>query len=141
MDILVGDVAVDDRGKVTFVNDFDFKDVKRFYMVENHQQGFVRAWHGHKKEGKYVLVVQGAAIVATVPFEGFNKDVERFVLSADKPKVLYIPPSHFNGFKTLSLNTKVMFFSTSTLEESTDDDYREDAQRWSGSGVWEVKER
>ena len=31
-----GDVAVDDRGEVGFVNDFDFAGVKRFYAVRNH---------------------------------------------------------------------------------------------------------
>ena len=55
--ILDGGIATDDRGCVRFVNDFNFKGVKRFYQVENHRQGFIRAWHGHKKEGKYVYTV------------------------------------------------------------------------------------
>lgn len=138
MAILAGDVAVDDRGKVTFVNDFDFKDVKRFYMVENHRANFVRAWHGHKKEGKYVFVVQGAAIVAWTPIEGVWS-MDRVVLSADKPQVLFIPAGYYNGFKTLTDDTKVMFFSTSTVEESKDDDIREQPYKW--NGIWEIKER
>ena len=35
---MVGDLAVDDRGEVGFVNDFDFAGVKRFYTVRNHQR-------------------------------------------------------------------------------------------------------
>lgn len=136
--LIKGDLSVDDRGIVTFVNDFDFKDVKRFYMVQNHQKGFVRAWHGHKKEGKYVFVVSGAAIVACVPLEG-KWELTRVVLSADKPQVVYIPPGNYNGFKTLTDDTKVIFYSTSSLEESKDDDIRERADRW--ENVWEVKER
>ncbi len=58
--IIPGGVAVDDRGSVRFVNDFDFKNVKRFYQVENHRVGFIRAWHGHLKESKYVYVVRGS---------------------------------------------------------------------------------
>lgn len=139
MDIYQGDIAVDDRGKVTFVNGFDFRDVKRFYMVENHQKGFVRAWHGHKREGKYVLVVSGAAIVAVVSMlDEDETKAARYVLSADKPQVLYIPPSNYNGFKTLTDDTKIMFFSTSTLEESKDDDYRKNADCWK---MFEVVER
>ena len=61
-----GDISVDDRGRVSYINDFDFKDVKRFYMVENHEKGFIRAWHGHKNEGKYVYVVSGTALVGVV---------------------------------------------------------------------------
>jgi len=40
-----GAVFSDDRGFLRFVNDFDFSDVKRFYQVENHKKGFIRAWH------------------------------------------------------------------------------------------------
>lgn len=138
MKIIDGGLAVDDRGTVTFVNDFDFKDVKRFYMVENHKEGFVRAWHGHKKEGKYVFVVSGAAIVACVPLEG-KWELTRVVLSADKPQVMFIPPGYYNGFKTLTDDTKVIFYSTSTLLESADDDIRERADRW--DNVWKVEER
>ena len=134
--IYQGRVAVDDRGKLTFVNDFDFQGVKRFYVVENHQRGFVRAWHGHKKEGKYVFVPRGAAIVGVVSMD--SQEVQRLVLSADKPQVLYIPPGHYNGFKTLTDDTQVIFFSTSTLKESEGDDYREDANKWD---IWEVNER
>ena len=33
--IMNGNVFADGRGYVSFVNDFDFKNVKRFYMVDN----------------------------------------------------------------------------------------------------------
>ena len=64
--LIDGGLAVDDRGTVRFVNDFDFNGVKRFYQVENHQKGFIRAWHGHKKESKYVYVSSGTALVGVV---------------------------------------------------------------------------
>lgn len=116
-------MAIDDRGKVSFVNDFDFKDVKRFYVVENHTKGFIRAWHGHKKEAKYVYVTRGAIIIGVVNMKD-SYGVQRHVLSADKPQILYIPARNYNGFKTLTDDTQVMFFSTSTLEETKGDDYR-----------------
>ena len=36
--VLNGGVFTDDRGESRFVNDFDFKNVKRFYQVENHSK-------------------------------------------------------------------------------------------------------
>ena len=45
--IYQGGISVDDRGSVRFVNEFQFQNVKRFYQVENHKSGFIRAWHGH----------------------------------------------------------------------------------------------
>jgi dTDP-4-dehydrorhamnose 3,5-epimerase len=133
--MFLGNKIFDDRGSVGFVNDFDFKDVKRFYLVQNHEAGFIRAFHGHKKEGKYVTVVSGAAIIKVMPialYEQKRADVEdilpgdeqTFVLSAEKPQVLWIPQGYFNGFKTMSVDTRVMFFSTATVEESKGDDIR-----------------
>jgi len=119
---LTGGVFVDDRGTLRFVNDFDFKGVKRFYQVENHERGFIRAWHGHRKEGKYVYVSKGSAWVGIINMETLKQ--EKFVLSDKSPKVLYIPPGNYNGFQTLEEGTILLFFSTSTTEESKDDDIR-----------------
>jgi len=126
--LINGGVSVDDRGSVRFVNDFNFNGVKRFYQVENHSKGFIRAWHGHKKEGKYVYVVNGSALVGIVNME--TEEVNKFVLSSQTPKVLWIPPGYFNGFKSLEEGTKIIFFSTSTLEESLGDDIRMPHDKW-----------
>ncbi len=141
--LLKGGRAVDDRGSVSFVNDFDFNCVKRFYMVQNHKQGFVRAWHAHKNESKYVQVVNGSAIIGAVKIDDWDKpsknlEVNRFVLSDITPSVLFIPAGYANGFMSLSPDTKIMFFSTSTLADSLGDDYRFDARYWD---VWKVEER
>lgn len=130
--VLNGGIVVDDRGSVRFVNDFNFDGVKRFYQVENHRQGFIRAWHGHKKEGKYVYVTSGSALVGVVNME--TEEVSKFVLSDKSPKILWIPPGYYNGFKSLEENTKILFFSTSTLEDSLGDDIREEHNRWN---IWE----
>ena len=141
--LFAGGLAVDDRGELGFVNDFHFDGVKRFYTVTNHRQGFVRAWHGHKREGKYVTAVSGAALVGAVRVDNWEEPsrelpVDRFVLSAHKPSVLLIPPGYANGFMSLSGDLKLMFFSTSTLEESMGDDFRYDARHWD---IWQVVER
>ncbi len=143
--LLKGGLAVDDRGQVTFVNDFDFKDVKRCYMVENFSINTIRAWHGHQKEGKYVFVVSGSAIVAAVKMDNLetpdkNNEVNRFILSDRQPSILYIPAGYANGFKSLEADTKIIFFSTSSLEESKGDDYRFPVDYW-GNDVWSVENR
>ena len=141
--LMRGAVAVDDRGEVGFVNDFDFAGVKRFYLVANHAAGFVRAWHGHKREAKYVTVVQGAMLIACVLIDNWEKPspelpVQRFVLSAKTPAVLFIPAGYANGNMSLTDDARAMFFSTSSLEESKGDDIRFDARLWD---PWQVEER
>ncbi len=130
--LIQGGLAVDDRGSVRFVNDFKFDGVKRFYQVENHRSGFIRAWHGHKKEGKYVYVVSGSVLIGVINMD--TEEVSKFVLSDKTPKILWIPPGNYNGFKTLEENTKIIFFSTTTLEESLNDDIRQDFDRWN---IWD----
>ncbi len=142
-ELLRGGLAVDDRGEVGFVNDFDFGDVKRFYTVSNHEAGFVRAWHGHRNEAKYVLAVAGAALVCCVEIDDWDDpspglEPQRFVLSERSPAVLRVPAGYVNGFMTLTPGAKLMFFSTSTLEESLGDDIRFPARYWD---PWHVEER
>jgi dTDP-4-dehydrorhamnose 3,5-epimerase len=132
-----GGVTVDDRGALSFVNDFIFEGVKRFYMVENHRAGFIRAWHGHQREGKYACVVSGSALIGVVPLPTIPNEIlapYKFTLSAKSPAVLWIPPMYANGFKSLEENTKIIFFSTSTLEESKNDDMRFPYDMWN---IWE----
>lgn len=142
-ELIRGGLAVDDRGEVGFVNDFDFADVKRFYVVSNHSAGFVRAWHAHRHEAKYVLAVAGAAVVACVEIDDWDSPspdahVHRFVLSARTPAVLYVPAGFANGFKTLTADARLMFFSTRTLDDSLGDDVRYPARLWD---PWPVEER
>ena len=141
--IIEGGLAVDDRGELMFINNFNMDKVKRFYVVSNHKKGFVRAWHGHKKEEKYVTIIEGVALISTVKIDDWEDpsidlNIDKFVLSSKKPSILYIPSGYANGFKTLSENSKLIFFSNSTIDESIDDDYRYDAYKWN---PWEILER
>jgi dTDP-4-dehydrorhamnose 3,5-epimerase-like enzyme len=141
--LLKGGLAVDDRGQVGFVNEFDFADVKRFYTVTNHERGFVRAWHGHRHEAKYATVVAGTMLVCCVAIDDWTNPspalpILRFILSERVPSILYIPAGHANGFMSLTEGAKIVFFSTATLQESLQDDIRFPARRWD---PWSVEER
>jgi dTDP-4-dehydrorhamnose 3,5-epimerase len=141
--LIKGGLAVDDRGTVSFVNDFNFPGVKRFYMVENHQPGFIRAWHGHRYESKYVLVIKGAALICAVAIDDWEKPARdskiwRYTLSEHTPAVLYIPAGYANGSMSLSPDAKIMYFSTSELAESLKDDIRFAADYWN---PWQIEQR
>ncbi len=133
-------IATDARGQVVFANDFDMSDVKRFYIVGNSSLDIIRAWHGHAKEAKYVFVVSGEAIIAAVKLDDLEKPnkeniIHKHIISSEKPAIFYVPGGYANGFRALVPNTTVIFFSTSTLEESKGDDYRFSADYW-GEDVW-----
>ena len=144
----VGNIATDDRGSLRFVNDFNFDGVKRFYQVQNHSRNFIRAWHGHIKEAKYVYVVKGSILFGAVPIsstpysdelgQNTTQEPKKYILSSDKPSILYVPPNHANGFMTLTDDAIVQFFSTSTLDESKGDDIRFAYDTWN---IWNVEYR
>ena len=143
--LINGGLAVDDRGTTSYVNEFNFIGVKRFYQVSNFSPSIIRAFHGHLKEAKYVYVAKGSAIIAVVKLDDMEKpsknlEIKRFILSELKPQVLYIPPKHANGFKPLEDNTSLIFFSSVRLEESQGDDYRFPYDYW-GKEIWDVENR
>jgi dTDP-4-dehydrorhamnose 3,5-epimerase-like enzyme len=143
--LIKGGVAVDDRGTLRFVNDFHFEGVRRFYEVSNFSKKTVRAWHGHKRENKWVYVAKGSAIVAAVEFDhdtkpSRDKEVHRFVLSDKNPAILAIPAGYANGFRALEPDTRIVFFSSSVLEDAKNDDFRFPHDYW-GTEVWEVIHR
>jgi len=149
--VIPGGLAVDNRGQLAYLNEMPFT-VKRMYQVKNHLHGFIRAWHGHNQEMKMLFVTQGAALVQAISipklvshaeranFYFSGKDLHQFVLSAAKPQALVIPGGYFNGFRTLTQDTSVMFFSNKTLEESEGDDIR---RSWDalGSDIWDIEYR
>jgi dTDP-4-dehydrorhamnose 3,5-epimerase len=142
-ELIRGGIATDDRGRVSFVNQFDLMGCRRFYLVENFATGTVRAWHAHRHERKWVLAVSGAALAACVEIDDWdspstNQDIHRFVLDSANPSVLSVPPGYANGAMSLAPGTKLLYVSDRTLDDSVEDDIRFPARHWD---PWEVAER
>ena len=141
--LIDADISIDDRGELIFCNNFDMKKIKRFYHISNFSTPFVRAWHGHKIENKYIMTTKGSALVAAVQVDDWKKpskslNITTFLLNDKKPKLLFIPGGYAHGYKTLLPDTRLVIFSTATLKESLKDDYRYEAYYWN---PWKIKER
>lgn len=147
--------AFDDRGRIRFcMEGVPWDTIQRFYSIKNYKKQFVRAWHGHLLESKYVWIAKGAAMFKLTPLDTMitiTEDVVienpvkegkiySFVLDENCNKMLYIPPNYFNGFKTLVDESEIMFFSDATLEQSKIDDYRMDINKFKPE-IWDIKER
>jgi dTDP-4-dehydrorhamnose 3,5-epimerase len=141
--LIEGGISVDDRGELAFCNAATLGEIRRFYTVSNHSPGRIRAWHGHRREMKMVWPLSGTALVGAVAIDDWEHPsgelpVCRYVLSSLKPSLLIIPAGHANGFMSLTSDTKLLFLSTSTLEESSSDDIRFAARYWD---PWHVVDR
>lgn len=133
--IIQGGNHEDERGRLIFFNDFDMSPVKRFYVIEHRDIKIVRAWQGHKKEQKWFYVIEGSFKVALVQPDDWEKPsrdlkAKEFALKAGDNNVLYIPGGWANGFKALIPQSKMMVFSSFTVEESSNDNYRFDKNIW-----------
>lgn len=133
--LIQGGLHSDARGSVSFVNDFDFKGVDRFYWIKADMADVQRGWVGHRREQKWFTVVQGSVLIAVVRPDDWGRPgpqlpVARYVLSASNPQVLYMPP----GFATASVNLDqdavLMVFSSGKIEDAKTDDFRFPLNHW-----------
>jgi dTDP-4-dehydrorhamnose 3,5-epimerase len=132
--LIEGGQFSDERGSLRFVNSFDFKDLKRFYIIEQ-PKNFVRAWQGHKIENKYFYVISGSFLICGVKIDDWENPssdlkVHEYHLSEKESQIFMIPGGYANGFKALEDNSNLLVFSNLSLEESKQDDYRFDKSMW-----------
>jgi dTDP-4-dehydrorhamnose 3,5-epimerase len=132
--LIEGGQFSDERGSLRFVNSLDFKDVKRFYIIEQ-PKNVVRAWQGHKIEIKYFYAISGSFLICGVKINDWENPsldlkVHEYHVSEEKSQILMIPGGYANGFKALEDNSKLLGFSNFSLEESKQDDYRFDKNMW-----------
>ena len=139
------DISSDDRGELVFSNKFDFSTykIKRFYKFSNHNINFIRAWHGHKKEEKFILILSGSLKVAVVKIDNWKKpskklNLKNFFLNEKKPQLLHIPAGYAHGTQNLKKETSFIVFSTLSLKDSLKDDFRYPYNYW---GNWKISFR
>ena len=138
-----GGKATDDRGSLTFNNEIELNKFKRFYAIENHKQGFIRAWHGHLKEAKLFVPLRGSFLVAAVELDdpvspSKENKIVKSVISDSNSNSLFIPAGFANGFMNLSSDAILLVYSSTSLEESKGDDYRFEFDYWN---PWEIEQR
>lgn len=135
-----GGSSTNKLGTISFVNDFNFNGIKRFYSINLPKKKIIRAFHGHFKEDKAVFVSKGKVLLCIVKLDDKSKPnkknrVKKIILSENDPKVVYIPKGHANGIMSLEKNSNVLFFSNLSLKNSIKDDYRFPFDYW-GKDIW-----
>lgn len=143
--IINATISFDDRGEIIHCNNFNFQKnkIKRFYQIENNNINFVRAWHAHKKENKFILILTGSLKICTIKVDNWknpNKNLSKatFVINEKNPQILHIPGGYAHGTQNLTLNTKFIVFSNFNIKESIKDDFRYASDYW---GNWDIKNR
>ena len=131
-----GNIFKDSRGSVSFVNDFKFTGIERFYIIENSDEHPVRAWQGHKLDCKIFYCIQGSFKIYYVKIDDWDSPspstkVNSIILDANSSTVLHIPAGYDNAIQSLEKNARLMSFSTLPLDRLKEDDFRYDEHTWS----------
>ena len=133
--ITAGGNFSDHRGMVSYVNDFSFNGIERFYIISNSDAHPVRAWQGHKLDSKNFYCLSGSFRIHYVKIDDWehpSKDltIETVTLLASESKMLHIPAGYANAIESLESHSKLVSFSTLPLHNVSDDDVRYEANYW-----------
>ena len=133
--IIQGGNFSDHRGTLSYVNDFSFKDIERFYIISNSDTHPVRAWQGHKLDAKNFYCLSGSFRIHYVKIDNWenpSKDlaIQTVILTVSESKILHIPAGYANAIESLEPDSKLISFSTLPLSNVSEDDVRYDANYW-----------
>lgn len=128
IETISGGIAEDHRGQIRFVNEFDMTQVKRFYIIKNHDTKLVRGWRGHRIEHRWLYVLSGAFSVDLVEIDDWENaspslSVKKRILASKDQQVLHVSPGYAAAFQALEPGSELLVFSDSGIENSGTDDY------------------
>ncbi|EJG01886.1 WxcM-like domain-containing protein [Flavobacterium sp. F52] len=134
--IIQGGKFSDQRGSISYVNDFSFTDIERFYIISNSKENPIRAWQGHKLDAKNFYCLSGAFNIHFIKIDNWenpSKDlvVKTVNVSESDSKIVHIPAGYANAVESLEENSKLMSFSTLPLANVSEDDVRYPSDYWS----------
>lgn len=126
--ILEGKKHEDERGVITFNNEFDASEVKRIYTIENHSTDFIRGWQGHKIEKRWFACMAGEFEISVIQIDDFaqpSKDlmIMKYQLGCESLTYLHIPAGYITAIQAKKEGSKLLVLADYALGE-TQDEYR-----------------
>lgn len=124
--IIHGNSHTDERGTLTFNNDFNAFGVKRVYTIENENVDFVRGWQGHQIEQRWFSAIVGSFKIKLIRIDNWanpSKDLEilEFSLRSENFDVLHIPAGFVTAIQALEKKSKLLLFADYQLNEVQDE--------------------
>jgi len=126
--LIPGGQHADHRGTLTFLNDFNMSEIKRFYIIQNKDIDIIRAWRAHKIEQRWFYAVDGEFLIKVVKIDSFESPakhlpVEEYLISAKSNQVLHIPVGYATSVQATTNESKLLVFADYGIENAKLDDY------------------
>lgn len=127
---LKGNRHEDQRGIITFNNEFDVSAVKRIYTIENVSLDFIRGWQGHKIEQRWFACMNGAFEIKMIEIDNFQQpsrelQAKTYNLNTSGLDFLHIPAGHITAIRALDKASKLLVLADYKMNE-IEDEYRFD---------------
>lgn len=124
--LIKGNNRGDNRGNLTFNNNFSAIPVKRVYTIANSSLDFVRAWQGHRVEQRWFSAITGSFRISLVKIDNWespSKDLltEDFILTSENFDILHIPGGFVTAIQALEDHAKLLIFANYDLNEIQDE--------------------
>ncbi len=126
--LISGNHHKDQRGIVSFNNDFDLTQIKRMYIIENSNIDIVRAWQGHKIEQRWFTAVEGKFRIQLIQVDNWdhpNSNLPKieFIIQSETLDTLHIPGGYISSIQSLKEKSKLIAMTDYHLGE-IDDEYK-----------------
>jgi hypothetical protein len=124
--IIIGNHFKDERGEISFNNDFDLSPIKRMYFISNHEDHKKRGWQCHKNESRWFASCEGKFEIHTISFESSIKKAadikkESFILDSEKLHILHVSPNYYTCIIAITPKSKLLVLSNFALNEVQDE--------------------
>lgn len=126
-ELIKGKIHSDNRGKLSYNNEFDASRVKRIYFIEN-AEDYYREWQGHKVEQRWFAAVSGKFLVKLVKVDNWETpdedlSVVSYELKSEELDILHVPAGFVSSIQALAVDSKLLVMADHFLGE-IDDEYR-----------------
>lgn len=134
--LLPGKKHKDERGIITYNNDFDASQIKRIYTIENHSADFIRGWQGHQIEQRWFAAMSGSFEIRVIKVDDFDnpsKDLSqnKYKLTADNLDFLHVPAGYITAIQALEEHSKLLVLADYGVGE-VQDEYRYPLEYFNG---------
>ena len=111
--IITGGIYEDDRGRLSYNNNFDLDRIKRMYIISNADTSVKRGWQAHFIESRWFQPISGSFKIDIVLLTDENRvsKHEQFEVHAKNGDVLYVPPKHATCISALTSDNSLMVYS------------------------------
>lgn len=124
--LLEGKKHQDERGIITFNNEFNASQVKRIYTIENSSTDYIRGWQGHKIEQRWFACMKGSFEISVIKVDDFEKPskeltIWKYLLTDDILTYLHVPAECMTAIQSKEYNSKLLVLSDYSLGEIADE--------------------